>query len=106
VGRTTSPLTIALGRAIRSSRVEQEITQDTLGVRSQIHPTWISHIESGRVNPTIGNVARIANGLGLTLSELISRAEEIVKRGKAPKAMEAEIRWRPIEKEIDGIDQG
>ena len=82
------------------------MTQGDLGLRSEIHPTWISHIESGRVNPTIGNVARIADGLGLSLSELMKKTEEIIELSNVPKPLEAEIHWRPGEKTEDGIDQG
>ncbi|HEX3239019.1 MAG TPA: helix-turn-helix transcriptional regulator [Solirubrobacterales bacterium] len=66
---------IGLGRAIRKIRTDVEISQETLGLRSEIHPTWISHIESGRINPTWGNVRRIAAGLCVPLPELAALAE-------------------------------
>jgi transcriptional regulator with XRE-family HTH domain len=65
-----------LGRAIRKLRTEVELSQETLGHLSELHPTWISHIESGRINPTWGNVRRIANGLQVPLPELAALAEE------------------------------
>lgn len=68
---------IGLGRAIRQLRTEVELSQESLGHRSEMHPTWISHIESGRVNPTWGNVRRIAAGLRVPLPELAALAEEI-----------------------------
>jgi transcriptional regulator with XRE-family HTH domain len=46
-----------------------------LGEKAEIHPTWISHIESGRINPTWGNVRRLANGLGIKLARLAELAE-------------------------------
>ncbi|MGH2801749.1 MAG: helix-turn-helix domain-containing protein [Thermoleophilaceae bacterium] len=39
--------------------------------------TWISHIESGRTNPAWGTVARLAATLGVDVSELAARAEEL-----------------------------
>jgi transcriptional regulator with XRE-family HTH domain len=57
--------------------MERGLTQELLGERTEIHPTWISHIESGRINPTFGNVVRISKGMEMELSELIARAEEI-----------------------------
>jgi transcriptional regulator with XRE-family HTH domain len=71
---------IGLGKAIRAFRQEAELSQETLGHRAEIHPTWISHIESGRINPTWGNVRRIARGLGVPLSELAARAEEFERK--------------------------
>jgi transcriptional regulator with XRE-family HTH domain len=66
-----------LGKAIRQFRTEKGLSQEELGHRSGIHPTWISHIESGRNNPAWGSVKRIAAALGIRLSELAVRAEEL-----------------------------
>jgi transcriptional regulator with XRE-family HTH domain len=66
-----------LARAIKALRTESQLSQETLGERAEIHPTWISHIESGRVNPTWGNVRRIAKGLKVELAELARLAEDI-----------------------------
>ncbi len=71
---------IGLGRAIRKLRTEVELSQETLGLRSEIHPTWISHIESGRINPTWGNVRRIAAGLKVPLPELAALAEDFERK--------------------------
>ncbi len=61
------------------------MSQEQLGLDAGIHPTWISHIESGRINPKWGNVQRIADVLGLRLSELAAMAEDLdVKVGTAP----------------------
>lgn len=73
---------IGLGEAIRKLRTEVELSQETLGLRSEIHPTWISHIESGRINPTWGNVRRIAAGLTVTLPELAALAEDFERKRK------------------------
>ena len=71
---------IGLGKAIRQLRREGQLSQETLGHRADIHPTWISHIESGRINPTWGNVRRIANGLKVPLSQLADLAEDLERK--------------------------
>jgi transcriptional regulator with XRE-family HTH domain len=68
-----------LGKAIRTLRNATEMSQETLGQKAEIHATWISHIESGRINPTWGNVRRIAYGLGVDLKELADLAEKFEK---------------------------
>jgi transcriptional regulator with XRE-family HTH domain len=68
---------VGLGRAIRTLRHEAQLSQEALGERAEIHPTWISHIESGRINPTWGNVRRIAYGLKVDLRELAELAEKL-----------------------------
>lgn len=67
---------IGLARAIRALRKEGQLSQEALGERAEIHPTWISHIESGRINPTWGNVRRIARGLKVPLPRLAQLAED------------------------------
>ena len=77
---------IGLSKAIRQLRKEFHLSQEALGLRADIHPTWISHIESGRVNPTWGNVRRIAKGLRVPLPVLAALAEELAaKYGTAPR---------------------
>lgn len=66
--------------AIKQLRIEFQLSQEMLGHRAEIHPTWISHIESGRINPTWGNVRRIARGLRVPLPELAALAEEIERK--------------------------
>jgi transcriptional regulator with XRE-family HTH domain len=71
---------IGLGKAIRKLRQEAGLSQEALGNRAEIHPTWISHIESGRINPTWGNVRRIAAGLKVPLEQLAALAEEFERK--------------------------
>jgi transcriptional regulator with XRE-family HTH domain len=76
---------LGLGKAIRTLRKESQLSQETLGERADIHPTWISHIESGRINPTWGNVRRIAGGLKVPLEQLAALAEDYERKfGEAP----------------------
>jgi len=71
---------IGLGKAIRTLRNEAQLSQEALGERANIHATWISHIESGRINPTWGNVRRIAYGLGVELEDLARLAEQLERK--------------------------
>jgi len=75
---------IGLGKAIRKLRHEGDLSQEALGQRAEIHPTWISHIESGRINPTWGNVRRIARGLKVPLAEVAALAEDFEHKAQAP----------------------
>lgn len=80
---------IGLSKAIRQLRMEIHLSQEALGLRAGIHPTWISHMESGRVNPTWGNVRRIATGLRVSLPVLAALAEDLeAKHGTAPRSEE------------------
>jgi transcriptional regulator with XRE-family HTH domain len=69
------PTLAALGHAVRTLRMEREMTQDDLGEAAAISTQHLSHIERGRRNSSIEVAARIASALGIALSELIARAE-------------------------------
>ncbi|HET7507383.1 MAG TPA: helix-turn-helix transcriptional regulator [Solirubrobacterales bacterium] len=87
--RTDDPQ-IGLAKAIRQLRRERQLSQEALGLTADIHPTWISHMESGRVNPTWGNVRRIAQGLRVPLSDLAALAEDLeLQQGTAPRPGQA-----------------
>lgn len=46
-----SKLLLSLGKKIRSYREAQDLTQEQLGEKATLDPTYISRIESGARNP-------------------------------------------------------
>jgi len=74
VARRTEPQ-LGLGVALREFRVDQGLSQEELAHRASLHPTWISHLESGRENPSWATVRRLATALDITLADLAARAE-------------------------------
>lgn len=81
MARRTEPQP-ALGRAIRRLRKERSLSQEELGHLAEIHPTWISHIESGRTNPAWGTVRRIAQVFEVRLSEIVLLAERLAEEAE------------------------
>jgi transcriptional regulator with XRE-family HTH domain len=73
-------VTLALGEAVRALRGDAKLSQEALGMRAGIHPTWISQIENGRVNPTMSNLFLLSKGLGVRPSELILLTEELERQ--------------------------
>jgi len=76
VARRTEPQ-LGLGAALREFRVNQALSQEELAHRASLHPTWISHLESGRTNPAWGTVVRLSEALQIHVSELAALAETI-----------------------------
>jgi transcriptional regulator with XRE-family HTH domain len=72
----------ALGLAIRQTRERAGLTQAQLADAANLNKTWISHIESGRVNPAYGTLRRIATALDVDLSSLTAEAEAIETKGR------------------------
>lgn len=70
-----APDAAALGRAIQAIRTEHGLSQMQLAEATGFMQSWISQVERGRRNPSWNNVARLAEGLGVSVSELAARAE-------------------------------
>jgi transcriptional regulator with XRE-family HTH domain len=65
-----SPVLSAFGLNVRKRREARQLTQEALAEKSGLHPTYVSGIERGVRNASLLIVARIAKGLGTTISEL------------------------------------
>jgi transcriptional regulator with XRE-family HTH domain len=65
-----------LGLAIRSSRLRAGLSQERLAELAALDRTYISGLESGRRNPALTTLQRLAAGLDVDLSELIKAAEK------------------------------
>lgn len=72
-----APDAAALGRAVRSIREERGMSQMQLAADAGFMQSWISQVERGRRNPSWNNVARLAEGLDVSVSELANRAETV-----------------------------
>lgn len=85
----------ALGLRIKQLRAEKEITQEELADRCDLFRTYMSRIESGLANPTLTVLHTLAQGLDVSLIELLMpptvmrpqrvRATKPVSRGRVSK---------------------
>lgn len=63
---------ISLGQEIKKYRQRLGISQEELSFRAGINTAHLGQIERAEKNPTIETVSRIAEALGITLSQLFS----------------------------------
>ena len=47
------------------------LTQDELAFRSEIHRAYIGTIERGEKSPTLDTINKLANGLGVTVFDIL-----------------------------------
>lgn len=64
----------AIGQAIRTIRLEKQISQEELAHISSLDRSHLGRIERGERNLSILNLLRIARALGRAPSEVLSRA--------------------------------
>jgi transcriptional regulator with XRE-family HTH domain len=63
------------GKLVRRLREENGYSQEDFAFRVGLHQTYVSSVERGERNVTIGTADRIARALGMTLSGLFSELE-------------------------------
>lgn len=61
---------LALGRRIRRLREEYGISQEKFALKIEMDRTYFASVEAGKRNVSLRNLAKIAGGLEITLSEL------------------------------------
>ena len=59
-----------LGANIRVARKCAELSQEKLAEKADLHPTYISEVERGKENISIGALVRIAKPLGVSVHDL------------------------------------
>jgi transcriptional regulator with XRE-family HTH domain len=71
----TDPFSASLAAAVHSARTARDLSASALAERSGVSRAMIAKIERGDAQPTAALLARLSAALGLTLSELVARAE-------------------------------
>lgn len=69
-------LQVALGNRVRELRLKKGFSQESFADHCGLHRTYMGGIERGERNLTIQTVLTVAQGLGLTLSELLAGIEK------------------------------
>ena len=64
------------GELVRRLRLEQGYSQEDFAFRVNLHQTYISSVERGERNVTIGTADRIAKALGTQLSSIFMELEQ------------------------------
>ena len=67
---------VAFGKACREYREKKNISQEKFALLIGLDRTYYSSVESGKRNISIQNIEKIADGLGVSLAELMNKAED------------------------------
>jgi len=66
-----TPLLPTFGARVRSFRLERGLSQEQLGFKAGLHPTYISGIERGVRNVGLRNIVELAAALGVDPGGLV-----------------------------------
>ena len=67
----------AFGIVLRKHRLALKLSQEALSEKAELHPTHVSLIERFQRNPSLNVAKALSKALGLTLTEMISEAEQV-----------------------------
>ncbi len=70
---------VAFGKACKLHREKLNISQEKFALSIGMDRTYYSSVESGKRNISIQNIYKIADGLGISIEELMKTAEECMK---------------------------
>lgn len=69
-------LLLVFGQTVRSVRLENKISQEKFADMCGLHRTYVSDVELGKRNVSLENIERMADALGIEISELFRKVEE------------------------------
>ena len=75
---------VAFGKVLRRLRKEAGLTQEQLGLEADLRRTYVSILELGQQQPSLGTILKLARALGIPASAVIAEVEE--KLGAATSA--------------------
>lgn len=60
----------SIGKRIREVRIKKKLTQEQVAFDAKVDYTYLNQIETGKRNPSVGIITRIAKALGVKTKEL------------------------------------
>lgn len=85
---------LTLGKRIKAEREAQRLTQRELAELAQFEQTRLSKLESGKSDPGLPALERLAQALGKSMAWLLDEAEPVKLAGElSPEAAELAQRW-------------
>lgn len=85
-------LLVEIGRRIRDRRRRKGLSQESVASLARVRPGTLSRVETGKAEPGIHVLKRLADALACTVGDLVDAA-----RTEAPTEEELLNRWRPLD---------
>ena len=82
----TGATPVQLGQAIRAVREERGLSLRELARRVNVSPSFVSQVELGKANPSVGTLYSLVSVLGTTLDDLMGDASDDPAPGPAVEA--------------------
>lgn len=73
---------VIFGKVLKSLRAQHGVSQEELAFRANMDRSYISMLERGINQPTLGSLIALAEALGIRASELLKMVEDELKKIK------------------------
>ncbi|HET9138311.1 XRE family transcriptional regulator [Actinophytocola sp.] len=94
----SDPFSTSLAEAVQAARLTRDLSVSALADRSGVSRAMIGKVERGEAQPTAALLGRLCGALGMTLSELVARAEgdggRLVRAERQPTWTDPETGYR------------
>lgn len=70
---------MAFGRALKAVRIERGVSQEMLADICKMSRAQLSKVETGQGDLRLTSIFRLADGLGIQVSDLLKRTEDVRK---------------------------
>ncbi|MCP5279460.1 MAG: helix-turn-helix transcriptional regulator [Thiobacillus sp.] len=74
---------VAFGKVLRRLRKEAGMTQEQLGLEADLRRTYVSILELGQQQPSLGTILKLARAMGLPASSVIAAVENELGAAKS-----------------------
>jgi transcriptional regulator with XRE-family HTH domain len=68
----------AFGKSLRRQRLAKLLTQEVLAIEANLSRAYLSDLETGKKDPSLFTIFKLANALELKLSVLIGEVENTI----------------------------
>jgi len=89
--------TVPLGAAIRAVRESRGLSLREVSRRVGVSPSFVSQVETGKANPSVGTLYALVGVLGTSLDDLMGDATVVEEGALAPVSTPPADRWQPVE---------
>ena len=76
---SSTKLDHAFGKSLRKRRLAKLLTQENLGLESNLSRAYISDLETGKKDPSLFTIFKLATAMQMRPSTLIAEAEHILQ---------------------------
>jgi transcriptional regulator with XRE-family HTH domain len=78
------PSAVTLGAALRATRETRGLSLREVARQVEVSPSFISQVELGKANPSVGTLYALVSVLGVSLNELLGGPDATAARDSAP----------------------